>query len=312
MPIRPGDMLAVVPGQISTMISDGKRMRVLWSKGHGDGDPSVYLIERSMNNLTGHPTWKLFCGDIFGTIVREKNEPPRYVYLDDRACYDIWKSREYDREEQKTFWPFDFDYLGNIKTARTNKGRPAYVDDACTQYATGSLRDKKKVYVFSGASDYRPNRNIIEVAGDSKVKTKPTSGNNEIEEVPVDVSAQRVPNAASLPATVPNATTPDATILHASSPNATASFGSSLEYDVAGDPFDSMSSLSSDHDDAEDHMLFDVAPLVSQNSLPDYPAGAHNSGPKGSSGDETATRGGEKRKRKPTIEGMPFGKRVKW
>ena len=140
------------------MISDGKRLRILWQESHGNGDPSPHLIDRCRSTVKGHPTWKLFCGFVPNPIVREQNEPPYFVYLDDRACYAIWISLQYNKHELRKFWPFDFDNLGKIKTARPNRGRPAYLDDSCTEYAQGTMRDKKMVYIFSGCPEYMPAR----------------------------------------------------------------------------------------------------------------------------------------------------------
>jgi hypothetical protein len=155
MPIKAGDLMASAPGTSYTMVSDGKRLRVLWEPGHGDGDPSPHLAERCINTVKGHPTWKLFCGDIAEPIVRNENEPPRHVYLDDRACYAVLISEQYTKQEMRLFWPFDFDQIGKIRAGRLNRGRPAYVDDSCRGYATGPGRERKKagVYIFSGAAD---------------------------------------------------------------------------------------------------------------------------------------------------------------
>ncbi|CAN9084347.1 unnamed protein product [Alternaria alternata] len=152
MAIKAGDLVATVPGSSPTMISDGKRMRVLWMNGHGDGDSTKSFIDRSKTTVRGHPTWKLFAGDVPSPIFRGRREPPKYVYLDDRACYAIYSSRFYDEKELKTFWPYGFDNLGNIKANRPNRGRPAYLDTACTKYAKGPLRGgKTEGYEFCGA-----------------------------------------------------------------------------------------------------------------------------------------------------------------
>jgi hypothetical protein len=86
--------------------------------------------------------------------VRGANEPPHYVYLDDRACYAIWISQQYTKHELKTFWPFDFDHAGRLRTRRLNRGRPAYLNDSYLKYARGTLRDKTKTYEFCGAPEY--------------------------------------------------------------------------------------------------------------------------------------------------------------
>jgi hypothetical protein len=136
---------------VPQMTSDGKRMRVLWKSGDGDGDSSTYLVERSINILKGHPTWKVFMGDIDLPIERgSKNEPPHYVYLDDRACYYIYLSNVYSKDELKMFWPFDFSNQGQIKQGRKNRGRVAYLDDSSVKIAKGPLRGKEKWYEFSG------------------------------------------------------------------------------------------------------------------------------------------------------------------
>jgi hypothetical protein len=121
MPIKAGDLLASTPGQVPTMMSDGKRMRVLWVDGHGDDDPNSYLVERTIGTMKGHPTWRVFCSDISEPLVRGKDEPPHHVYLDDRACYAVWSSQLFKKQELKTFWPFNFDHMGRIKMGRAKR-----------------------------------------------------------------------------------------------------------------------------------------------------------------------------------------------
>lgn len=146
--------MAAAPGQLRTMISDGKRPRVLWVDGDGDGEPSAHLIERCQSTVKGHPTWKVFCGEVDNPLERDKNEPPHYAYLDDQACYLIWSSQKYTKQEMKEFWPFDFDSSGKIKTGRPNRGRPAYVSRSHTEYAKAPVRGKNKTYEFRGAPDW--------------------------------------------------------------------------------------------------------------------------------------------------------------
>jgi hypothetical protein len=151
MPIKPGDLMATAPGEVSAMIFDGKRMRVQWARGHGEGNSNKSLIDRCKNTVRGHPTWKMYCDDVSGHIIPDKNEPPRYVYLDDKACYAVFSCQLYTKKELNRYWPFDFDAQGNIQMKRPNRGRPAYVDDTCREYAIGPLRGKVKKYEFSGA-----------------------------------------------------------------------------------------------------------------------------------------------------------------
>lgn len=88
----------------------GNRFRVVWAHGDGDGaEPNDQLLERTLTTVTGHPTWKLFRGDVFLPLSRGSSEPPRYVYLDDQACFSIWISKLYSKDELKKYWPFDFD-----------------------------------------------------------------------------------------------------------------------------------------------------------------------------------------------------------
>lgn len=154
MPIKAGDLSVSACGKMPTMVFDGKRDRIMWEEGGGNGDPSISVWERIQNNVGGHPTWKIFCGEVSDPIVRGKSEPPRYIYLDDQACYAVWCSRLYTNQELRAFWPFDFDHVGKIKTGRKNRGRPAYLDDSCIEYAKGVMRTKPKVYKFCGAPDF--------------------------------------------------------------------------------------------------------------------------------------------------------------
>lgn len=148
MPIRAGDLIASTPGTSANLISDGQRLRVKWSKGDGDGNSSLYIIERSIAIKRGHPTWKVYCGD----VESDKEDVPKYIYLDDKAAYDIWKSEKWTKQDLKKFWPFDFDAMRRIMGRRVNRGRPAIGEGG--EYLTGVLRDKSKVFVFKGGPDH--------------------------------------------------------------------------------------------------------------------------------------------------------------
>jgi hypothetical protein len=150
MAIKTGNMSRTASGSAATTRTDGKRERVLWTEGDGNGDSNKELVTRTLTTVKGHPTWKMYCGEPTDAIIRGENEPPRYVYLDDKAAYDVLNSRIYTKLELKTFWPYDFDNTGNIRTKRPNRGNPAYLDDACLQYARASLRGGKDMYEFSG------------------------------------------------------------------------------------------------------------------------------------------------------------------
>ncbi|KAH7136007.1 hypothetical protein B0J11DRAFT_576558 [Dendryphion nanum] len=144
------------------MLSDGKALRRIWQAGEGDGDSTAHLLERSLNTIRGHPTWALFTSELDCPIDREnRNQPPRYVYLDDRACYAVWTSKAYTHAEMRKFWPFDFNNQGHVKQGRKNRGHPAYLDDSRTTFAQGKLRTKGEWYIFSGnpeTVDYAPVR----------------------------------------------------------------------------------------------------------------------------------------------------------
>lgn len=147
---------------IPDMISDGRRMRAVWQPGHGHGDSTQHIVDRCKTTIRGHPTWKMFIEDISQPIVRDsEQEPPHYVYLDDHACHTVWKSQQYSNAELKTYWPFDFDHQGNVKTGRPNRGRAAWTSSDKTEFAKGSLRGKDKWYKFTGepqTTEYRPLR----------------------------------------------------------------------------------------------------------------------------------------------------------
>ncbi|KAF2036822.1 hypothetical protein EK21DRAFT_96025 [Setomelanomma holmii] len=149
MPIKAGQLMASAPGQSRTTISDGKRPRVLWADGDGDGESSDHIIERSQGS----------------------NEPPHDVYLDDHACYLIWSSHKYTKQELRGFWPFDFDSSGKIKAGRLNRGRPAFTNASHSDFAKAPLRGKNKMYEFCGAPDWTPPLKEEEFASDA-VKTE--------------------------------------------------------------------------------------------------------------------------------------------
>jgi len=137
-------------------------MRMVWRVGDGDGDSSAHVVERSMNLVRGHPTWKLFMDKVETPIKRgSTDEPPHYCYLDDRACFEIYSSNAYNNEELRKFWPWDFNHQGNIKQGRLNRGKPAWTDDSHLQTAQGKVRAKNQWYTFYGEAEegqYEPLR----------------------------------------------------------------------------------------------------------------------------------------------------------
>jgi hypothetical protein len=153
MVVKPGDLAATIPGQATTKVFDRKRMRVLWTDGDGDGDSNKDFVTRPKTTVRGHPTWKIYMGNV-PRILRGRSEPPKYVYLDDRACYAIYSSRAYGVKDLSAFWPYDFDYMGYIRASRPNRGRPAYSDRTCSVFAKGPLRGSKtEEYEFCGCPE---------------------------------------------------------------------------------------------------------------------------------------------------------------
>ncbi|KAF2204529.1 hypothetical protein GQ43DRAFT_152673 [Delitschia confertaspora ATCC 74209] len=126
-----------------------------------------------MQRLSGHPTWKLFIGDVSEEIIKGVNEPPRYCYLNDRACYDIWASGKYSHSGKRAFWPFDFNHQGHIKQGRPNRGRSAYQDDSCTTFWKAPMRGKLGDYIFTGESiieEYVPLRPVKPSIEEQKIR----------------------------------------------------------------------------------------------------------------------------------------------
>lgn len=182
------------------LLSDGKRMRLVWKRGDGDGDSSAHVVERSMNLVRGHPTWKIFIDDIPIPIQRgSKEEPPHHVYLDDRACYAVYCSKAYSNDELRKFWPWDFNHQGNIRQGRFNRGHAAYLDDSYTELAKGRLRAKNQWYTFHGAPDegkyepLRPKKDTHIEAMVAKEYAEKAEGDKSNEETPESEPADEEP-----------------------------------------------------------------------------------------------------------------------
>ncbi|KAF2812317.1 uncharacterized protein BDZ99DRAFT_366931, partial [Mytilinidion resinicola] len=132
------------------MMSDGNRNRSIWRPADGDGDPSRETFNRSFGTKWGHPTWKLFTGDAADEIEPGMNEPPRYVYLDDKAAYTILNHKAYTARERYQYWSFDFNRQGMIRTNRPNRGRPVYQDKNQLSLASAPHLGRPSSYLFSG------------------------------------------------------------------------------------------------------------------------------------------------------------------
>lgn len=131
-------------------LSDGKVDRLIWQPSDGNGDSTPVLIEQTLNKKKGHPTWKLFTGGS-GPQQLSGTYPPRFVYLDDKAAWDIWSSKTWTRHDRHRFWPYDFTAHGKISIKRPNRGRAAYEQDGRT-YASVSKRNGEKHLLSGGLS----------------------------------------------------------------------------------------------------------------------------------------------------------------
>ena len=126
-------------------ISDGKCLRQIWRPTDGNGDGDIGVFESTRYTAQGHPTWKLYCGDLPASVKGVFCEPPRNVYLDDNACFRIFHFAGYNGAERGRRWRHDFDNKGNVKPHRKNRGRPALDSEGqICELKTGP----SKVYVF--------------------------------------------------------------------------------------------------------------------------------------------------------------------
>ncbi|KKY13582.1 hypothetical protein UCDDS831_g08864 [Diplodia seriata] len=80
-------------------MSDGKVERAIWQPSDGNGDPSPELVEKSRTKKPGHPTWKLYTGRNVPKQPTATN-PPQFVYLDDKAAWDILHSKHWTAHDR--------------------------------------------------------------------------------------------------------------------------------------------------------------------------------------------------------------------
>jgi len=131
-------------------IWDGKRQREIWRPSDGNGDADPLKIEKNIvkSGSGGHPTWKIFIGGVDTPFVGGKNEPPAFVYLDDRGCYDVLDSHLYAGTKMGKLWPYDFTAHGQVRKERPNRGRTAYLSDGSTLATWG--QGANNIYTFKG------------------------------------------------------------------------------------------------------------------------------------------------------------------
>lgn len=163
---------------------DGERLRDLWAPGDGSGDPDHDLIHNSHLHAHGHPTWKLFCGEL-------SDGPPPRVYLDDKAAYDVLQSGRFSGHQRSRAWPFDFGQHGNIRALRPNRGRPAMIDlpDGGEAIATVVKANSSGIYYFYGEEGDPNTRNR---------KRKRPPGFVEIEQSPAEEPERSSPGPMDL------------------------------------------------------------------------------------------------------------------
>lgn len=85
---------------------------------------------------------------------KSKTEPPRFVFLDDRAAHEVLTS-DIQRARLTREWPHDFAANGRIRARRTHCGRPAIKDPLVPEYHTTPIT-KTANYTFTGEKDYKP------------------------------------------------------------------------------------------------------------------------------------------------------------
>ncbi|KAF2431679.1 hypothetical protein EJ08DRAFT_172709 [Tothia fuscella] len=145
-------------------ISDGKSMREIWRPSDGNGDPDPSLFERTRYKETGHPTWKIYCGDAPERVNGLLEEPPKFCYLDDRSAYKILHWDGFTKAEKGRYWKHDFGTKGELRPNRKCSGRPAFLVGGEVAYVDGPA----KKYRFQGAMDPRDIAVVNEEIGQQK------------------------------------------------------------------------------------------------------------------------------------------------
>ncbi|KAL1621743.1 hypothetical protein SLS54_005266 [Diplodia seriata] len=137
----------ITPIATRPTMSDGKVERAIWQPSDGNGDPSPELVENFRTKKPGHPTWKLYTGRNVPKQPTATN-PPHFVYLDDKAAWDILHSKHWSAHDKHRFWSFDFTPQGRISFTRANRGRPVYEKDGKSFCSIRRTKDKR--YWFNG------------------------------------------------------------------------------------------------------------------------------------------------------------------
>ncbi|CZT25164.1 uncharacterized protein RCC_10893 [Ramularia collo-cygni] len=129
--------------------------REVWRPGDGDGSQITEYYQRTGPVLPVDQRWRIFQSNI-GPIGlgKGKTEPPRFVFLDDRAAFEVLTS-DIQRIRLNHDWPHDFAANGRIRARRTHRGRPAIKDPLTSEYHSAPLTNTSK-YHFTGEKDYKP------------------------------------------------------------------------------------------------------------------------------------------------------------
>lgn len=136
-------------------------LREIWQPGDGDG-----LREGEFPGASNYIERFRFLQHDLGKIVLGRNEPPKYVVLDDKAVHDILQFSGYNAKDRAKYWSHDFSTQGTVKHGRPNRGRPALVPldeggeeidrgDSCGPREigrgwVGDVRKKQRKYHFTG------------------------------------------------------------------------------------------------------------------------------------------------------------------
>ncbi|KXT17092.1 hypothetical protein AC579_4318, partial [Pseudocercospora musae] len=131
--------------------------REIWRPGDGDGNQRTEYFDR------GHPVpaeqrWRIFQSDIGEISWVKENFPPRFVWLDDRAAFEVSKS-DIPKARIQQWWPHDFGSPCKIRKNRVHIGRPAIKDgkaEGDARYESVQLTGKAGIYYFTGQKDYEP------------------------------------------------------------------------------------------------------------------------------------------------------------
>ncbi|CAK4032951.1 Hypothetical predicted protein [Lecanosticta acicola] len=128
--------------------------REIWRPGDGDGEQTTDYFERIGPPLPIEKRWRLFQSDI-GPITA-KNQPPRFVILDDRAAFEVLKS-DIQRAKLVHHWPHDFGGTGKLRIRRPHRGRAAIKDPSAEGDAKfeSTQPGNKKDYYFTGVKDFQ-------------------------------------------------------------------------------------------------------------------------------------------------------------